>query len=69
MRYTSRLRRIDFDEGSRFSEADDFTHTRVAFIGADVKKKLFLRAERDRRKHSRGWHFLSGGGRAQARHQ
>jgi len=37
----SRMRRFDFDEGSGFSEADDFTHTRVAFIGADLKKKLF----------------------------
>jgi len=36
-----RMRRFDFAEGSAFSEADDFTHTRVAFIGADVKKKLF----------------------------
>ena len=30
-----------FADGSSFSEADDFTHNRVAFIGADVKKKLF----------------------------
>jgi putative ABC transport system permease protein len=37
----SRMRRMDLDEGSAFSEADDFTHSRVAFIGADVKKKLF----------------------------
>jgi len=36
-----RLRRMDFDEGSSFSEADDYTHTRVAFIGSDVRKKLF----------------------------
>jgi len=36
-----RMRRFEFTEGSPFSEADDFTHTRVAFIGADVKKKLF----------------------------
>jgi len=36
-----RMRRMEFVEGSPFSEADDFTHTRVAFIGADVKKKLF----------------------------
>jgi putative ABC transport system permease protein len=36
-----RMRRMEFAEGSPFSEADDFTHTRVAFIGADVKKKLF----------------------------
>jgi putative ABC transport system permease protein len=37
----SRMRRMDLEEGSAFSEADDFTHSRVAFIGADVKKKLF----------------------------
>jgi putative ABC transport system permease protein len=37
----SRMRRFAFDEGTGFSEADDFTHTRVAFIGADLKKKLF----------------------------
>jgi putative ABC transport system permease protein len=36
-----RMRRMDFAEGSSFSEGDDFTHTRVAFIGADVKQKLF----------------------------
>ena len=37
----ARMRRMEFAEGSPFSEADDFTHTRVAFIGADLKKKLF----------------------------
>jgi putative ABC transport system permease protein len=36
-----RMRRMDTDEGSFFSEADDFTHTRVAVIGSDVRKKLF----------------------------
>ncbi len=36
-----RMRRMEFAEGTSFSEADDFTHTRVAFIGADVRKKLF----------------------------
>jgi putative ABC transport system permease protein len=36
-----KMRRMDFAEGTPFSEADDFTHTRLAFIGADVKKKLF----------------------------
>ena len=36
-----RMRRMEFAEGSPFAEADDFTHARVAFIGADVKKKLF----------------------------
>jgi putative ABC transport system permease protein len=37
----ARMRRMEFAEGTAFSEADDFTHTRVAFIGADLKKKLF----------------------------
>jgi putative ABC transport system permease protein len=36
-----RMRRMDFADGSSFSEGDDYTHTRVAFIGADVKQKLF----------------------------
>jgi putative ABC transport system permease protein len=36
-----RMRRMEFAEGSPFPEADDFGHARVAFIGADVKKKLF----------------------------
>ena len=36
-----RMRRMEFADGSAFSEADDFTHTRVAFIGADLKQKLF----------------------------
>ena len=36
-----RMRRMDITEGTFFSEADDFTHTRVAVIGADAKKKLF----------------------------
>jgi len=36
-----RMRRMEFAEGSSFSEGDDYTHTRVAFIGADVKQKLF----------------------------
>src|SRR5256712_4461399 len=35
-----KMRRMDFEEGTPFSEADDLTHTRVAFIGANVKKKL-----------------------------
>ena len=35
------MRRLDTSEGSFFSEADDFTHTRVAIIGSDVRKKLF----------------------------
>ena len=37
----SRMRRMIFSDGTAFSEADDFTHTRVAFIGADIKQKLF----------------------------
>jgi putative ABC transport system permease protein len=36
-----RMRKLDIAEGSFFSEADDFTHTRVAVIGSDAKKKLF----------------------------
>jgi putative ABC transport system permease protein len=36
-----RMRKMLFSDGGSFSEADDFTHNRVAFIGADVKKKLF----------------------------
>jgi putative ABC transport system permease protein len=35
------MRRLDITDGSFFSEADDFTHTRVAVIGSDAKKKLF----------------------------
>src|SRR5258708_7412377 len=36
-----RMRKMDVAEGSFFTEADDFTHTRVAVIGSDAKKKLF----------------------------
>jgi putative ABC transport system permease protein len=36
-----RMRRMDTEEGSFFSEADSFTHTRVAVIGSDIRKKLF----------------------------
>ena len=36
-----KMRRMEFADGSAFSEADEFTHTRVAFIGADIKQKLF----------------------------
>ncbi len=36
-----RMRRMEFAEGSPFGDAEDFTHARVAFIGADAKKKLF----------------------------
>jgi putative ABC transport system permease protein len=35
------MRRMETDDGSFFSEADDHTHTRVAVIGSDVRKKLF----------------------------
>jgi putative ABC transport system permease protein len=35
------MRRLDITEGTFFGEADDFTHTRVAVIGSDAKKKLF----------------------------
>src|SRR6202021_439535 len=36
-----RMRKMDVGEGSFFSEADDFTHTRVAGIGSAAKKKFF----------------------------
>jgi putative ABC transport system permease protein len=36
-----KMRRMEFAEGGAFSEADDFTHARVAFMGADIKQKLF----------------------------
>ena len=36
-----KMRRMEFADGSSFSEADDYTHARVAFIGADLKQKLF----------------------------
>jgi putative ABC transport system permease protein len=35
------MRKLDIIEGSFFSEADDFTHTRVAVIGYDTRRKLF----------------------------
>jgi len=35
------MRKMEVTEGSFFNEADDFTHMRVAVIGADAKKKLF----------------------------
>ena len=37
----SKMRRMEFADGSAFSEGDEFTHTRVAYIGADIKQKLF----------------------------
>jgi len=36
-----KIRAMDVGEGSFFAESEDFTHSRVAVIGADVKKKLF----------------------------
>jgi putative ABC transport system permease protein len=35
------MRRMEVAEGTFFSESDDFTHSRVAVIGSDAKKKLF----------------------------
>jgi putative ABC transport system permease protein len=35
------IRHVEIGEGSFFSEQEDFTHSRVAVLGADVKKKLF----------------------------
>jgi putative ABC transport system permease protein len=35
------IRHVDVSEGSFFSDQDDFTHSRVAVIGYEVKKKLF----------------------------
>jgi putative ABC transport system permease protein len=37
----ARMRQIEVAEGSFFGEQEDFAHTRVAVIGADIKKKLF----------------------------
>jgi putative ABC transport system permease protein len=37
----ARIRHVDVAEGSFFGEQEDFTHTRVAVLGHDVKKKLF----------------------------
>ena len=39
--YYSRMRRMEVADGAFFTEADENTHTRVAVLGADVKKKLF----------------------------
>jgi len=36
-----KIRGLEVGEGSFFGEQDDFTHSRVAVIGATVKKKLF----------------------------
>lgn len=39
--YYARMRRMEVEFGSFFTEFDENTHTRVAVLGADVKKKLF----------------------------
>ncbi len=36
-----KIRALELGEGAFFGERDDFTHSRVAVIGATVKKKLF----------------------------
>jgi len=36
-----KIRNVDVAEGSFFGEREDFTHSRVAVLGYDVKKKLF----------------------------
>ena len=35
------IRNLELGEGAFFGEQDDFTHTRVAVLGYDVKRKLF----------------------------
>ncbi len=37
----ARIRHMDVSEGTFFGEQEDFSHDRVAVLGADVKKKLF----------------------------
>jgi putative ABC transport system permease protein len=37
----AQVRHVPVSEGTFFGEQEDFSHTRVAVIGADVKKKLF----------------------------
>jgi putative ABC transport system permease protein len=39
--YYSRMRRMDVEFGTFFTELDENSHSRVAVLGADVKKKLF----------------------------
>jgi putative ABC transport system permease protein len=39
--YYSRMRRMDVEFGTFFTEYDENTHSRVAVLGYDVKKKLF----------------------------
>ena len=39
--YYSRMRRMDIEDGTFFTDLDENTHSRVAILGAEVKKKLF----------------------------
>jgi putative ABC transport system permease protein len=39
--YYSRMRRMDVEQGTFFTEADENTHALVVVLGADVKKRLF----------------------------
>ena len=39
--YYSHMRRMEVEEGTFFTDLDENTRTRVAVLGADVKKKLF----------------------------
>ena len=39
--YYSRMRRMEVEDGSFFTDLDENTRGRVAILGADVKKKLF----------------------------
>jgi putative ABC transport system permease protein len=39
--YYSRMRRMDVEFGTFFTDLDENSHSRVAVLGADVKKKLF----------------------------
>lgn len=39
--YYSRMRRIEVEEGTFFTDFDENTRTRVAVMGSDIKKKLF----------------------------
>ncbi len=39
--YYSRMRRMDVEYGTFFTELDENNHSRVAVLGSDVKKKLF----------------------------
>ena len=60
-----RMRKMDVAEGTFFSEADDFTHTRVAVIGSDAKKKLFSGQNALGRECPPRRNFLSDRGRAE----